>query len=83
MIWLEGMFYGGKSLLLGIPLGLLVSLAFHKMLEYSIVSDYHLPWGGILLSVAAVFVLLFFVMRYSMKKADKKNIVETIQNENI
>lgn len=83
MIWLEGMFYGGKSLLLGIPLGLLISLAFHKMLDYRIVSDYHLPWGGILLSAAAVFVLLFFVMRYSLKKADRKSIVETIQNENI
>lgn len=83
MIWLEGIFYGGKSLLLGIPAGLLISLVFHRMLDYSIVSDYHLPWGGILLSAAAVFVLLFFVMRYSMKKADKRNIVETIQNENI
>ncbi|MCM1027371.1 MAG: FtsX-like permease family protein [Roseburia sp.] len=83
MLWLEGLFYGGKSLLLGIPFGLLISVAFHGALGYSIVSDYRLPWGGILLSAAAVFLLLYCVMRYSMKKAGRKNIVETIQNENI
>ncbi|MCM1189415.1 MAG: ABC transporter permease [bacterium] len=83
MIWLEGIFYGGKALLLGIPLGILISLAFHKALGYGIVTGYRLPLTGILVSAAAVFVLLFAVMRYSMKKTDRKNIIETVRNENI
>ncbi len=44
---------------------------------------YQLPYGGILIAIAAVFVLLFATTQYSMNKINRKNIVETIQNENI
>lgn len=83
MFWLEGLFYGGKGLLLGIPLGILISLGFHKAMGEGIVTKYRLPVGGILMASAAVFILMFCIMRYSMKKFYGKNIIETIRNENI
>lgn len=83
MIWLEGMFYGGKALFIGIPLGLLLSWFFNIALREGIVRDFLFPWSGILISVAAVAVLLFVIMHYSMAKINRKNIIETIQNENI
>lgn len=83
MFWLEGLFYGGKGLLLGIPLGILISLGFHKAMGEGIVTKYRLPMGGILMASAAVFILMFCIMRYSMKKFYGKNIIETIRNENI
>ena len=83
MIWLEGMFYGGKGLLLGIPLGILISLGFHKTMGAGLETGYKLPTGGILISVAAVILLLFCIMNYSMSRFHSKNIVETIRNENI
>lgn len=83
MIWLEGLFYGGKGLLFGIPLGILVSLGFHKAMGAGLETGYTLPAGGILISVAAVFLLLSCIMKYSMDRFHRKNIVETIQNENI
>lgn len=83
MIWLEGLFYGGKGLLFGIPLGILISMGFHRALSEGLESGYRLPLGGILIAMAAVFVLLFCIMRYSIGKFNNKNIVETIQNENI
>lgn len=83
MIWLEGLFYGGKALLLGIPLGILLSLGFHKAFGEGIVLGYRFPAGSILLAAAAVFLLLFVIMRYSVGKMNGRNVIETIRNENI
>lgn len=83
MIWLESLFYGGKALLIGIPLGVVISYCFHLALKEGIETDYFFPWSGIGISVAAVAVLLYGTMHYSMGKIKKKNIVETIQNENL
>ncbi len=83
MIWLEGMFYGGKALLAGIPLGLLISYGFHRALSEGIVTAFVFPWQGIIIASAAVVVLLCGIMHYSMGKINRKNIMETIRNENI
>lgn len=83
MIWLEGLFYGGKALLYGIPLGILISVAFHRTMGYGLESRYRFPLGGVAIAVAAVFLLLFCIMRYSMGKINRRNIIETIRNENI
>ena len=37
----------------------------------------------IFISVIAVFILVFIIMRYSIAKINKQNIIETIRNENI
>lgn len=83
MIWLESLFYGGKALLIGIPLGVALSYCFHLALKQGIETAYLFPWSGIGISTAAVVVLLYGTMHYSMGKIKKKNIVETIQNENL
>nr|WP_305142014.1 ABC transporter permease [uncultured Acetatifactor sp.] len=84
MIWLEGVFYGGKSLFIGIPFGILLSVCFHQAFGRGIVTGgFHFPWTGTAVSVGAVIVLLYVIMHYSMGKINRKNIIETIQNENI
>ncbi len=83
MIRLESIFYGAKALLIGIPLGILLSIYFHRTLAVGVIMDYRLPYEGILFSIAAVALLLFGIMRYSMGKINRKNIIDTIQNENI
>lgn len=83
MVWLESVFYGIKSLLIGIPVGIVLSFCFYKAFSEGIEMPYQLPYGGILIAIAAVFVLLFTTTQYSMNKINRKNIVETIQNENI
>ncbi|MCM1091298.1 MAG: ABC transporter permease [Muribaculum sp.] len=83
MIWLEGLFYGGKALLIGLPLGALVAYAFHRALGTGIVMRFGLPVGSMAVSAVAVFVLLLVIMRYSMGKLNRRNLVEIIQNENI
>ncbi|MDE6701211.1 MAG: FtsX-like permease family protein [Acetatifactor sp.] len=83
MIWLEGLFYGGKALLIGLPLGLALSALFHKALGAGVDMSFYWPVKGMALAVGAVFLLLFGIMRYSMGKLKGKNLIETIQNENI
>lgn len=83
MIWLEGLFYGGKALLIGIPIGIVISMGFHLFFSTGIVIAYQPPILGIALSIAAVALLLYVIMHYSMGKINRKNIVETIQNENL
>ena len=83
MIRLETLFYGAKALLLGIPAGLLLSVGFHRALAQGIETAFCLPWGGILISVIAVFLLLALIMGYSISRLNRKNIIEAIRNENV
>ena len=84
MISLESFFYGMKSLLIGIPLGCILSYLMHKVLvNGSIEIPFKLPLVGIIISILAVFILITVIMKYSIKKINKQNIIETIRNENI
>lgn len=83
MIWLEGLFYGGKALVIGIPLGFVISYGFHRFFSEGIVTSYQPPIPGVGLSIAAVALLLYVIMHYSMGKIKRRNIVETMQEENI
>lgn len=83
MIWLETLFCGGKALLIGIPAGIFVAAGFYRAMGIRLEIAFRIPYGSILLSIAAVFLLLAGIMRYSMGKINRKNIIETIQNENI
>ena len=83
MIWLEGLFYGGKALAVGIPAGLILSVAFYVAFAQGIVTAYRPPVSAAVISAAAVALLLYGIMHYSMRKIRRRNIVETIQNENL
>ena len=83
MIWLENLFYGGKALLVGIPLGIFLSLCFNMALGEGLVTSFRLPWAATAGAALAVGLLLYGIMHYSMGKVNRKNIIETIRNENI
>lgn len=83
MINLETIFYSIKALIYGIALGsigsYLVYLATAKKMDYG----YHFPLTATIISIVAVFVLVYIIMRYSMNKINKQNIIETIRKDNI
>ena len=83
MINLETIFYSTKSLVYGIILGLIgnyvLNMAFSEKIEKSI----YIPIKPITISIIGVFILVFIIMRYSIKKINKQNTIETIRNENI
>ena len=83
MINLETIFYSIKALIYGVALGsigsYLVYLATASKLDYG----YHFPLSATIISIVAVFVLVYIIMRYSMSKINKQNIIETIRKDNI
>lgn len=83
MIRLESIFYGLKSLIIGIPIGTLLSYAIFKAFETNMGMPYVLPVKAILISVVFVAVVITIIMKYSMSKINKQNIIETIRNDNI
>lgn len=83
MIRLESIFYGTKSLLIGIPIGTLLSYLMFKAFGESVDFGFIFPVSGVSISVIAVFVLIISIMKYSLNKINKQNIIETIRKDNI
>lgn len=84
MIRLESLMYGIKSLLIGIPLGVLgVFAIFSAFSNGNVPMSFVFPWKAILISIAAVIIVVWLIMKYSISKVNKQNIIETIRNDNI
>lgn len=83
MIFLESFFYCIKSLLIGLPIGIIISYTIYNVLIGQMELKYVLPYKGIIISICVVFVLIFTLMKYSVNKTKSNNIIETIRNENI
>ncbi len=83
MINLETLFYSTKSLVIGIVLGILGSFGIYKAFATAFDNGFKIPLVPIVISIIAVFILVFFIMRFSLKKINKQNIIETIRNDNI
>lgn len=84
MIRLESLMYGIKSLIIGIPLGVLgVFAIFSAFSNGNVPMSFVFPWKAILISIAAVFIVVWLIMKSSISKVNKQNIIETIRNDNI
>lgn len=83
MIRLESIFYGLKSLLIGIPLGLLGSYLIYKAFNSGLEFTYKLPIKSLIIVILFVSIIIGIIMKYSLSKINKQNIIETIRNDNI
>ena len=83
MIRLESVLYGGKALIIGIPIGIGLSYLLFKSFGIGYEMTYELPLKAIGISIIAVVVLIWVIMRFSLKKINKQNIIETIRKDNI
>lgn len=83
MIRLESLMYAGKALLIGLPIGLLLSYGFYQSIANSVDFGFIFPYPAILISIIAVALLISVIMHYSVRQVEKQNIIETIRSENI
>ena len=83
MISLESLFYILKSLIIAIPLGLILSYIIHLAFEINLEMPYEFPIIGIVISIILASILIIVIMRYSLRKINKQNIIETMRRENI
>lgn len=83
MIRLESIFYGLKSLIIGIPIGTILSYGMYTVFRNNMEMEYVLPYKSIVISIIFVAVIIGIIMKYSMSKINKQNVIETIRNDNI
>ena len=83
MIRLESILYGVKSLIIGIPIGILLSYGMYNVFKDNMQMSYNLPLKAIIISIIFVSIIIGIIMKYSMSKINKQNIIETIRNDNI
>lgn len=83
MINLETIFYGTKSLLYGVALGMFGTYFLYMSFKSQNGDKFFLPSSAIILSIVSVFILIFVIMKYSVRKINKQNTIETIRKDNI
>lgn len=83
MINLESIFYGVKSLVIGNILGVGLSYFIYKTVAGTMDFGFNLPIRPMIISIVFVMIVVSIIMRYSLKKINKQNIIETIRKENI
>ena len=83
MIRLESIFYGLKSIIIGVPLGVLGSYLLYLAFNAGIMMPYTFPIIPTIIAVIIVFLLIGGIMKYSLNKINKQNIIETIRKDNI
>lgn len=83
MINLETLFYSSKSLIYGSILGIIGSYFVHRAFAGKIDTQFVLPYKAILICILFVFIVVYMIMKYSINKINKQNMIETIRKENI
>lgn len=83
MICFESIFFGLKSLIYGIPVGLFLSILIASNMNNLVNFKYSIPIGSVIISIVGVFVVVLITMWYSTRKIKKENILESIREENI
>lgn len=84
MVRLESMFISVKALVIGVPLGILISYllcVIMNRMDGAII--YKPPYKAIILCIVVVIMLIYAIMKLSMTKLRHNNIIETIKNENL
>lgn len=83
MIRLETLFYSAKALLYGILMSILGTIAIYQAFSIKMDTGIYIPIVPTIISGIFVFVFVFAIMKYSMHKIGRQNIIETIRSENI
>lgn len=84
MVRLESVFISVKALVIGVPLGILISYLLCVMMNrMDDVIIYEPPYKAIILCIVVVIMLIYAIMKLSMTKLRHNNIIETIKNENL
>lgn len=82
MMIYECLLYGTRSLLWGLPLSLGVSYLIYRAIDRSVEQSYAIPWLAIAIVCVSVFLFVAISMIYALRQFNKKNILESLKNEN-
>lgn len=86
MIRLESIFYGVKSLIIGCALGIGISYWMYRVVvgaEATSGLPFIFPTEAVIIAIVFISVIVGIIMKYSLSKINKQNIIETIRKDNI
>ena len=84
MVQLESILYTLRALLIGLPIGIVISYGTHFMLtQGGIGLSYQIPFIPTIIAIATVAILISVIMKFSVKQVSRQNIIETIRQDNI
>jgi len=81
MLNLESLLCSVKSLVFGVPLGVLGSYLLYRAFTSPVKLDYAIPWMPILQCTLGVIAITWIIMRYSISRLRCDSIIETIRSE--
>lgn len=80
MIMLESALYGIRALIFAVPISILISFLMNQSIS-SRTLPFIINWQLYLMVIGFVFAIIFMTMIYSVKKASKNTIVETLKED--
>lgn len=84
MMNFECVFYGMRTLLIGLPISGVVSWLIYKGLvsiEKMDNFDFVFPWGTMAISVVSVLFIVFITMLYAISRIKKENIIDALRDD--
>jgi putative ABC transport system permease protein len=84
MMNFECIFYGMRTLLLGLPIAGVISRLIYKGLatvERIDNFDFLFPWGSMAISIFSVLFIVFITMLYAISKIKKENIIDALRDD--
>ncbi len=85
MMRFECVFYGLQAILFGIPISVGLSCLIQKwMMDGIIAADevwFHMPWFSLVIAIAAVLLIIFVTMMYTVNKLKRENIIDALRDE--
>ena len=83
MMNFECLIYGCRSLLFGIPVALLMTVWIYNVTANAIDQKFYIPWNGVVIAVASVFIVVFATMLYATSRIKRDNPIDALKNENL
>lgn len=81
MVLFESLFYGIKTLLYGLPIGIAVIIGEYYMMDTRFSFGFALPIPHILAAIVMLFIVVSVSMAYSFGKIRRENIVDGLRTE--
>lgn len=75
----ECLIYGGRSLIYGFVLTLIISAALQRSIAAGADVSFLIPWGYLAAAAAGIFTAVFLTMLYTMRVIGRNNIVEELK----
>lgn len=83
MMNFECLLYGGKALLFGLPVSLLMTWLIYRSINSGFVTAFYVPVIPVVVAVCSVFLVVFVTMLYAMRRIERDNPIDALKNENL